>query len=311
MFELCGRPELHVLGTVNGVPGENFKPDHIFAFTQKSCRYPQIFCPSSSGITLQVIMFERPHPRRMQYMSLNPISLALEEKVALAGAGEVDDTAEETKERQRKAELVEKLKLHSVSRPVPTEKERSLQTIIDQVNCSYDMMMLLKENVSLINSRRRRRTLSVSERVVESATSLWRTILSLLVRTAKFLWPFVKRCFIVVVLLWRLVAETILKVLEWRLRPELAALKDISATGEKSHLFPFISATKDVAVPIFCFFLLFQNRPIYTFLSLSAAVRYPSSAILLLANPVHNVAQAKGGLGQCHHLSPGLYPLLQ
>ncbi|KAL7268003.1 pig-Q [Rhizina undulata] len=232
IFELCGGSSLHVLGTVNGPPGRLFEPEHVQAFTQKGCRYPQILFPKASGITLQVIMFDRPYPRQMQYLSLTPISLALEDQVA-ASAGEDGDSAEEERERTRKAALVEKLKLHSVTRPARTEKEQSLQMIIDQVNCSYEMMMLLKENVSLINSRRSRRSLSVSEMVMESATSLWRTILRLMVQTAKFLWPWVTKFFVIVILITRFFAEMILRVLEWRLRPELAALKDISATAQQ------------------------------------------------------------------------------
>ncbi|CAZ85429.1 unnamed protein product [Tuber melanosporum] len=233
IFELCGRTELHVLGSVNEEPGPLFRPDHIYAFTDKSCRYPQIFCPPASGIDFQVILFQRPHPRRMQYLSLTPISLALEDRMTNGSIGDGDDTIGERWERERKAELVEKLKLHSVVRPTPTMKERSLQTIIDQVNCSHEMRQLLKENVGLIISRRSRRSLSVSERVVESATSLWRIVLKGLMDTAKFLWPFATKLFVLKILIWRLVAETILRVLEWRLRPELAALKDISATAQQ------------------------------------------------------------------------------
>ncbi|CUS15625.1 unnamed protein product [Tuber aestivum] len=233
IFELCGRTELHVLGSVNEEPGPLFQPDHIYAFTDKSCRYPQIFCPPASGIDFQVILFQRPHPRRMQYLSLTPISLALEDRMTNGSIGDGDDTIEEQRERERKAELVEKLKLHSVVRPTPTMKEKSLQMIIDQVNCSHEMRQLLKENVRLIMSRRSRRSLSVSERVVESATSLWRIVLKGLMDTAKFLWPFATKLFVLMILIWRLVAETLLRVLEWRLRPELAALKDISATAQQ------------------------------------------------------------------------------
>lgn len=177
-------------------------------------------------------MFQRPHPRRMQYLSLTPISLALEDRMMNGGIGDIGDTIEEQQERERRAALVEKLKLHSVDRPAPTMKEKSLQMIIDQVNCSHEMRQLLKENVGLIMSRRSRRTLSVGERMVESATSLWRIVLKGLMDTARFLWPLATKLFVLVILIWRLVAETILRLLEWRLRPELAALKDISATGE-------------------------------------------------------------------------------
>jgi phosphatidylinositol glycan class Q protein len=229
IFDVCGQSALHVLGEVNGAPESTFRPNWIHAFTHKSSRYPQIFCPPESGVTLQVILFEEPNPYKMEYHSLTPISLALEDK---AGTGASDgDDAEEIKEREKRKILVEKLKLHSVRKNIPTEKERSLQQIIHQINCSHETKELLQINVELLNSRRYRRALSVSERVVESATSAWRSTLRMCVETAKFLWPFIKNTFVAIMLFWRFLAHLILKVLEWRVKPELAALKDISATG--------------------------------------------------------------------------------
>ncbi|KAL0630811.1 pig-Q [Maublancomyces gigas] len=170
----------------------------------------------------------------MQYLSLTPISLALEDWVATEEAlSSADDTAEDRRERERKAALVEKLQLHSVARPLPTEKEKALQMIINQVNCSHEMRVLLKENIALLGSRRNRRSLSVSERVVESAHGAWRRLGKLAVDTARWCWPIATSFFVCVILVWRLVAETLLRVLEWRLRPELAALKDISATAQQ------------------------------------------------------------------------------
>lgn len=194
----------------------------------------------------------------MEYHSLTPISLALEDKAGpgvdrdeddmeeakefAKGTGAVggeeksvdkEDVAEieERKKRKERAKLVEKLKLHSVTRPVLTEKERSLQTVIQQINCSHETRELLKINVEMLNSRRFRRALSVSERVVESATSAWRTTLRMFVETAKFLWPFAKNIFVAIMLFWRSLADLMLRVLEWRAKPDFAALKDISATG--------------------------------------------------------------------------------
>lgn len=211
----------------------------------------------------------------MQYLSLEPISLALAERSSALERAETGEEREELREKQRKAVLVEKLKQHSVARPAPTLMEESLPKIVDQINCSYEMKMLLQENVALLGSwTRSRRSLSVSERVVESAQSLWQTLLSLLVKGVKILWPLITRCFIVLILFIRLLAESIIRVLEWRLRPELAALKDISATG--------------MLVTEFSSFLRCWRRSDKP----SAAIRHPPPAILLLANPIHYLAQA-------------------
>lgn len=246
MFDLCGRDRLHVLGEVNGttdLDGQSFSPDYIRAFAYKGSKFPRIWCPPESGVTLQVVLFERPYPRQMEYLSLTPISLVLEDQgiVNAVDARESSDTREdeeealedrkEREEREKQKELIEKMKLHSVTKRVLTEKERSLQRIINQINCSYETKELIVENASMLASRRQRRALSVSERVVESAQSAWKSVLRMSVETAKFLWPFITTAFVCIMLFWRCVADVILKMLEWRLRPKYAAFKDISATG--------------------------------------------------------------------------------
>jgi phosphatidylinositol glycan class Q protein len=231
LFELAGRDALHVLGDVNvETPAdEPFQPDDVHAFTSSN-RYPRIHCPAESGVTAQVILFKRPYPRQMEFMSMTPISLVLEDNTMFwDGEGDAQD---EIAEKEKQEKLTEKLKLHSVTNKVLTEKERSLQRVIDQINCSYETKELLEENAALLASRRLRRALSVSERIVEGGKSAWRTVLRMGVETVKFLWPFVTTAFVAIILFWRLVADMILRCLEWRLRPEYAALKDISATGK-------------------------------------------------------------------------------
>lgn len=273
IFDLCGGAPLQALGVVNEKPGEQFMSQYIHVFTHKSTPYPQIFCPSSSGVALQVILYDRPHPRRMQYLSLEPISLALSERSSAIEQAETDEEKAELRAKQRKAVLVEKLKQHSVARPAQTVMEDSLPKILDQINCSYEMKMLLQGNVALLGTwTRSRRSLSVSERVVESAQSLWQILLHLLVKGLKLLWPLITRCFILFILFIRLLAESFLRVLEWRLRPEFAALKDISATG--------MSGSENASILVY----RKSDRP-------SAAIRYPSPTVLLLADSVHNLTE--------------------
>ncbi|KAI5793823.1 N-acetylglucosaminyl transferase component-domain-containing protein, partial [Peziza echinospora] len=237
IFELCGRSSVYALGVVNEVPatGSEFSPHHIHAFTDKSSPYPRVYCPESSGISMQVILYDRPHPRQMQYLSLEPISLALSDRsTTRTEQAETEEEKAEIKEKERKAKLVEKLKLHTVARPEPTVMEESLSRIIDQINCSYEMKMLLLQNVVLVGSwTRPKRSMSVSERVVVSAQSVWKTILLWFFDCLKLIWPSLTKLFFLFVLFWRVIAEGILRVLEWRLRPELAALKDISATAQQ------------------------------------------------------------------------------
>ncbi|KAI9773433.1 MAG: phosphatidylinositol N-acetylglucosaminyltransferase subunit gpi1 [Geoglossum simile] len=234
IFELCGKPTMHVLGTINPTAVSNtFNPSHFYVYTKPACRYPQIYCPDDCTVTVQVIMFDRPHPTKMQYMSLNPIALALGDKedILEKGSGNVD--AEEMQERHRKAKLVAKLKLHTVTTHPPSQKELSLPIILNQVNCSFELGKLLKQNIGLVGTRPKR-SLSVSERVVESASTLWDYVyLGLWDLIMVWLFPVLRRMFVVGLLCHRMVAEIILQVLEWRLRPEYAALKDVSATAQQ------------------------------------------------------------------------------
>jgi phosphatidylinositol glycan class Q protein len=103
-------------------------------------------------------MFNRPHPTRMQYMSLDPISLALGDKQPIAEREELDSIdTEEVQEKARIAKLVEKLKLHTVVRHVPSQKEQVLPVILNQINCAFETGQLLEKNSKMfLNSIKRR-----------------------------------------------------------------------------------------------------------------------------------------------------------
>ncbi|RPA76049.1 Gpi1-domain-containing protein [Ascobolus immersus RN42] len=229
IFDLCGRTSLHALGLINESPGSSFNPQQIHARTTPSSPLPLIICPRSSSINVQVIMYDRPNPRQMQYLSLSPIALALTDTSGMIG----DETDSELQEKKRKLALVEKLKLHTVSRPIHTQKELSLGRIVDQINCSYEVKTLLQANMIYVGRTRSRRSLSVSERVVVQANSLWRSIMSFMWSIVLFCYPYVTKALIIIVLGFRMLAEAMLECLEWRLKPEWAALKDISATAQQ------------------------------------------------------------------------------
>ncbi len=259
IFQICGKNSMHVLGTVNHPnPPTDFDPSMLRAFTFLGKALPQIYCPSTTGISVQVIIFDRPNPVKMQYMSLEPISLALLDKFLdgepAAKALENLDMEEE-KERARIAKLVEKLKLHTVVRYAPSRKEKILPIILNQINCSFELAELLQKNAPLLGSRRKR-SRSVSERVVESAQSLysyaalfiWNLFLT-------YIYPVVKKAFLLGLITHRILAEGTLQVLEWRPprrflsidlqppNPRLAshgdtghALKDFSAAFQQIHI---------------------------------------------------------------------------
>jgi phosphatidylinositol glycan class Q protein len=228
---------MHVLGLTNSPSAE---VDHLqmHATTRPGLNVPQISCARAS--TIQIIMFNRPLPNRMQYISLDPISLALGDKAEKTihepGSIDAEEEIEEMKNRRRTTDLVEKLKLHTVIKYPPSPKERALERIVNQVNCAFELNKLLQKNISLVG-RRSRRSLSVSERVVESATTMRDfVVMALWQLITVYIYPVLRRGFVIGLLCHRIVAEALLLVLEWRAKPDHAALKDISATAQQVEI---------------------------------------------------------------------------
>lgn len=237
IYELCGQSSMHVLGLANS-PKEEVELLQIHASTGSHLNMPQISCERAS--TIQIIMYERPLPTRMQYISLNPISLALGDKAEIPihapESIDAEEEKEEMKNRAKTEHLVEKLKLHTVAKHPPSQKELALPRIVSQVNCSWELHEILHKNTSLVGNRLRR-SLSVSERVVESATSMRDfVIVAIWHIITLYLYPIIRRGFVVGLLCHRVAAEALLVVLEWRAKPEYAALKDISATAQQVEI---------------------------------------------------------------------------
>jgi len=229
---------MEVLGLANTPSVDLDSSLQMHATIGSGVREPQISCARAS--TIQIIMFDRPLPNRMQYISLNPISLALGDKtektIHSPGSVDAEEELEEMKNRKRTKDLVEKLKLHTVLKHKDSPKEQALSRIVNQVNCSWELDKLLQKNISLVG-RRSRRSLSVSERVVESATSMrdfvvmwiWQII-------TVYIYPIIRRGFVIGLICHRVVAEALLVVLEYRAKLDYAALKDISATAQQVEI---------------------------------------------------------------------------
>lgn len=237
MLHLCQTSSMHVLGTVNpSISPQAFDPKLIVAYTELSSPFPRVASPNDSVITIQIIIFERPSPRRMQYLSLDPISLVLGDKFLVEESfySMFDSEGIEAENaREQRERLIDKLQLHTVVKHPPSKKETLLPIILNQVNCSWELAQLLDDNQYLLGSRQKR-SLSMGERVVESATTIWDFIIESMwhVLTA-WLYPLLTRAFVTGLICHRFVAEIVLRVLEWRPGPEAAALKDVSATAQQ------------------------------------------------------------------------------
>ncbi|KAI1619822.1 N-acetylglucosaminyl transferase component-domain-containing protein [Exophiala viscosa] len=249
IFQLCERSQMHVLGTLNHPLPDKYEPTRIYMFSIVGAKRPYIYCPPDANLSVQIVLFEPPNPTQMQYFSLEPISLALG-RVAQAPVYAVDDVAlQEEKERERVGQLVAKLRFHTVVRQVPTRKEMALMPILRQINCAQEVAELLQKNTPLVGPRRKR-SFSVSERVVESAQSLYAfAAWSVWTLFMTYVFPMSLYMFKVGIIGHRFLAEGILQILEWPLPLErfqlpegrrrldgTLALKDILACCQQVHL---------------------------------------------------------------------------
>lgn len=254
IFQLCDQSNMHVLGTLNHPePPETFDPSNLCAFILPKSRRPYLYCPAELGLSVQVVLFDPPNPAQLQYMSLEPISLTLgSSTTAEVDASTTGDEveAEEQQKRNSLSQLVTKLRCHTVVRHSATKKDRALRTILRQINCAQEVADLLQKNSPLVGPRRKR-SLSVSERVVESAQSLYAfAAWTLWTLFMTYVYPSLLWLFKIAIIIHRVLAEAILQVLELRLpfqalrrsrHPPLGAksgfaLKDISACCQQVHL---------------------------------------------------------------------------
>lgn len=237
LFHLCGYAQMHVLGTVNpSHPTDIFDPNHVQAYTGPSQVFPVIPCPAESKLMIQIVMYDRPSPHQMQYLSLTPIALVLGDSYpgshAFGRQSSIPDTEDEA-ERVKKQKLLQKLRLHTVVKHPSSQKEMMLPTILAQINCSAEIADLIAKNTYAIRPRVKR-SLSVGEKVVESATNLRDLLLAFTWQVlSEQVFPLIVRVLILGLISHRLIAEVVLCMLEWRPSPDSAALKELSATAQQ------------------------------------------------------------------------------
>ncbi|KAL8768452.1 MAG: hypothetical protein Q9209_005358 [Squamulea sp. 1 TL-2023] len=236
LFQLCGHSTIEVLGSLNLAPPEGrYDPKWVFAYTNGKCMFPSFHSTGDPTLAIQVVLFDRPSPTRMQYMSLLPMSLALSDKVLGTNNTFPDPGFDEEAQNEsiRKGKLINKIGLHSVIKRSPTQKELLLPSIMNQINCSSEMAQLMMKNVPLLSTRGKR-SLSVGERVVESATTLWDYLFAIVwAFLTTWCYPLLARSFVIGLVCHRIIAEIILRILEWRFRPDSFALKDVLATAQQ------------------------------------------------------------------------------
>lgn len=234
--DLCGHSSMHVLGVSNQPNHNNADLSWFCAMTSTYSKQPRITCARASSV--QLILYDRPKPKSMQYISLNPISLALGDKwyAPDEGKGESEEELVEKTAKENRQKLVEKLKKHAIVDRVASARDKALTKIVNQVNWSWELEMLLQKNAGQLGPRPKR-SLSVSERVAESAVTMRNfVLLQLWTAFVNYIFPIIRRGFIMFLFTHRLMAEVLLNILELRIKPGYAALKDVSATAQQIEI---------------------------------------------------------------------------
>jgi phosphatidylinositol glycan class Q protein len=234
LLQRCNHSSLRALGVVNPTTATGPLNATLPTFyIDGETRQPCLRSDKTTRAVIQVIIYDRPLPSRMQYLSLKPITLALDDKIRHPSWDSAFE--EEQKERDRREKLVEKLRLHKVISRPPSKKELALPMLVEQVNCSWELNALLQKNVGMLG-RRMKRVASVSERMVDSANSLWDYILMALSHILwVWMWPVLAQVFISALMANRVAAEVILRALHWRpaASPDAPAIRDMSATAQQ------------------------------------------------------------------------------
>ena len=238
LLQRCGPAALQVLGVVNRDDvNPNAISNSVIAQTTTSNTRPLILAPAAKDV--QIIVYTRPRPQNMQFMSPFPMALAIQDKhqqngLAVPPFREIEEA--EKVQQQKKDHLVKKLRQHTIKVHPRTQKELALPIIVNQINCSCDIDDILQKNIALVRQRSRR-ALSMSERVVESASNLWDYILLVLQHLFTYwIWPVITQAFIYGLVSHRIVAEGLLLLLELPVGPRRAALREIFASAQQIDL---------------------------------------------------------------------------
>lgn len=274
VYSICGVKRLSVLGTVNykqfldtnRPTSSSHDPAHYQPAFSKFIPHSSFFnvalggdqgtiypvldhseknrhplnCPSFFKIfkyqQTQMIMFDPPIASRMQYYSLEPISLELSEKSSFTIISQEYEKSL-LDEQKEKEQIIEKVKLHASYDPAELSyRGLILRNTISQINCCHELGVEMRRKALEVYPRiriqtRLRRRLSVSEFAIESAKHVHNRVIDFASNCWDRVVPLLMVGFLGMLMCLRVIAEGILRVIEYRAKPSFYTLKDVSATA--------------------------------------------------------------------------------
>ncbi|CAG8495534.1 10806_t:CDS:10 [Ambispora gerdemannii] len=187
-----------------------------------------------SDVSLEIILYKQPNPTLLQYLSLEPLIL------------DISKNNNSTKSEQESTTIKNMKKITS-TRIRSSRKEKShandMDLILNQVNSSHETEKAIRSRCKAFQTRRNRRSASVSEAVKKSAVGLGMFLKKGLMYPILFLAPLIRPTIahpiLFFLVLVRVFAEIVLWILNIRFPNWLLngiSLKDLSATAQQIDL---------------------------------------------------------------------------
>ncbi|KAK9387153.1 N-acetylglucosaminyl transferase component-domain-containing protein [Lipomyces mesembrius] len=183
----------------------------------------------SRAMPFQVIFYERPLPRRLQYFSFMPITLELADRSSF----NADD--EDCKKLRSRRVLVDQMTKDTIFGFPQTDEENCINNWINEINLSHELGTLLEKAVSLA-AVLPSESHSLKDRIVIGTKLLFSKTKNLL----SFVWSLLAMAVMWILIgglmLYRVASEAVLIIIEWQPKSSIPALKDISATIQQLDL---------------------------------------------------------------------------
>ncbi|EPY53980.1 pig-Q [Schizosaccharomyces cryophilus OY26] len=204
---------LGILGTLN-LPSSSYvpKPEDSWLIIRLRTQFshPQIYRVSDSDLflNLHVIYYVPPQPKRLQFLSLEPLSLLLLKDSVF------DDSSPEFKKNQHLQTLLHKLDLHFPRRPENTWYRSLRNNLVELLNQSFEVHVLMQECPNRSKN--------------------------LLIESSKRSFLFIFNLFHPIVLFFliflRVLNEFILQVINYRLHPVFPNMRDVFVSARQVDL---------------------------------------------------------------------------
>ncbi|KAK9452635.1 N-acetylglucosaminyl transferase component-domain-containing protein [Dipodascopsis uninucleata] len=181
-------------------------------------------------IQYQIVLYERLQPRKLRYYSFQPITLELADR----NASFCDDDGSKNEE-QLTNHLNSRLQLHKVSYLPLYRLEDTIHTWLDQINMSFELSRIINEAAAL-KVTQSTQTSGVLGKLNACFYVIATKCYSMSLHFLSFINFLLTWILVGMVIIYRVLSEIILVVVEWSPNSKIYAFKDVSATVQQLDL---------------------------------------------------------------------------